>query len=130
MNQNEESTQEELFDEEWKVKLNTGGEYILSKKQSWVIQEAIASGNRGIIMFDTFSIPMAYVGEFYRVKRFLGKDRQIADKQKEKAWTEEDRKNAIDRMKSLREKYNKVINNMKVKDFQGYREREKKYYKI
>jgi hypothetical protein len=105
MNQNEESTQEELYEEEWLVKLNTGGEYKLSKKQSWVIQEAIASGNRGIIMFNTFSIPMPYIAEFYRTKRFLKESHQLTGEQKEEAWTEEDRLNAIQRLKEIRDKF-------------------------
>jgi hypothetical protein len=107
MNPNEELTQEmlsDLYDEEWTVKLNTGGQYILSKKQAWVIQEAIASGNRGIIMFKTFSISMPYIAEFYRTKRFLKTDHQLTGQQTEDAWTEDDRLNAIKRIKELKEK--------------------------
>lgn len=129
MSINEESTQEELYEEEWKIKLNTGGEHYLSKKQAWVIQEAIASGNRGIIMFDTFSIPMAYIGEFYRTKRFLKEERQITEKQTEEAWTEEDRKRAIVRMKEIREKLKTIADSKKVSDFKGYKEREKQEFK-
>jgi len=105
MNQNEESMPEELYEEEWKVKLNTGGEYLLSKNQAWVIQEAIASGNRGIIMFKTFSVSMPYIAEFFRTKRFLKEEKQLTGEQKEQVWTEEDRLNAIKRMKELREKH-------------------------
>lgn len=108
MNQKEELMQETLsdeqYDEEWKLKLNTGGEYILSKQQAWIIQEAIASGNRGIIMFKTFSISMPYIAEFFRTKRFIKESRQLTAQQEERAWTEEDRQNAIKRMKEIREK--------------------------
>ena len=128
MNQNEESMQEELFDEEWIVKLNTGGQYSLSKKQAWVIQEAIANGNRGIIMFKTFSIPMPYIAEFYRKARFLNKDHQLTASQKEEAWTEADRLHAVDRMKELREKYNKIIEHTTVAGFKGDEVREKEYF--
>jgi len=106
MNQNEESTQETSseYDEEWKVKLNTGGEYLLSQKQAWVIQEAIASGNRGIIMFKTFSVSMPYIAEFFRVRRFLKADHQLTGQQQEDTWTEEDRLHAIQRIKEIKEK--------------------------
>jgi len=108
MNQNGELTQETLldehYDEEWKVKLNNGGEYLLSQKQAWVIQEAIASGNRGIIMFKTFSISMPYIAEFFRTRRFLKKDYQLTEQQQEETWTEENRLNAIKRIKEIKEK--------------------------
>lgn len=132
MNQNVGSTPEtlsdELFEEEWLIKLNTGGEYRLSKKQAWTIQEAIASGNRGIIMFKTFSIPMPYVAEFYRVKRFLKEERQITGKQTEQAWTEEDRQNAIKRMKEIREEFQKKMDEKNMGSFQGHEEREKREF--
>lgn len=107
MNQNEESMQEELFEEEWIVKLSTKGEYPLSKKQAWVIQKAIASGNRGIIMFSSFSIPMPYIAEFYRTKRYLKEGRQLTGTKTEEAWTEEDRLRAIQRIEELKEKLKK-----------------------
>lgn len=108
MNQNEELTQETLpdnqYDEEWQLTLNTGSNYVLSKNQAWVIQEAIASGNRGIIMFKTFSISMPYIAEFFRIRRFLKADHQLTGQQQEQAWTEEDRLHAIKKMKEMREK--------------------------
>ena len=59
------------YNEEWRVVMNTGGKYILSKIQARILQQAIATGNRGIVMFNTFSIPIPYIAEFFRVKRFL-----------------------------------------------------------
>jgi hypothetical protein len=108
MNQNEESTQETLnedaYEEEWVVKLNTKGEYILSKNQALLVQEAIASGSRGIVMFKTFSISVPYIAEFYRTKRFLKKDHQLTGQQQEEAWTEEDRLNAVKRIQEIKDK--------------------------
>jgi len=104
MNQNEESMQEELFEEEWLVRTNSKEEYRLSKKQAWVIQEAVAKGERGIIMFDSFSISMPYIVDFYRLKRFRKESHQLTTSQKEEAWTEKDRLNAIERIKQLKEK--------------------------
>jgi len=65
------NAEEEKYGEEWRVVLNTGGNYTLGKTQAVILQQAIATGNRGIIMFKTFSISIPYIAEFYRVKRFL-----------------------------------------------------------
>lgn len=108
MNQNGESMQEELYEEEWVLKTNSKEEYRLSKKQAWMIQEAIASGNRGIVMFDTFSISIPYIVDFYRLKRFVKESRQLTSQQQEQTWTEEDRLNALKRVKELKEKLLKI----------------------
>ena len=81
MTQNEALTQEafedEKFDEEWKVVINTGGEYVLSKMQARILQQAVATGNRGVIMFNSFAISIPYIAEFYRVRRFLKGAKQL-----------------------------------------------------
>ena len=59
------------YEEEWRVIINTKGEYTLSGRQARILQREIASGNRGIVMFETFSISIPYIAEFYRVRRFL-----------------------------------------------------------
>ena len=86
--------------------MNNKGEYRLSKKQAWVIQEAIARGERGIIMFGTFSISVPYIVEFFRVTRFIKESHQLTSEQKENAWSEEDRLRAIERVKQLKTKFN------------------------
>lgn len=58
------------FEERWVVILSSGGKYILSKNQARLLQKAIASGNRGVIMFQTFAISIPYIVEFYLEKRF------------------------------------------------------------
>lgn len=71
---NEELTQEtseDKYEEEWVVKITTGGEYRLSRKQALILQQEMAAGKRGVIVFKTFSIPIPYVAEFFRNKRFL-----------------------------------------------------------
>jgi len=62
---------DEAYDEEWLVVMNTKGQYTLNKYQALGLKQEIANGNRGIILFQTFSIPIPYIAEFYRVKRFL-----------------------------------------------------------
>lgn len=74
---------DDKYDEEWKVVLNTGGEYVLSKNQAKILQQAISTGNRGIIMFQTFAISIPYIAEFYRVKRFLRGEKQLPERASE-----------------------------------------------
>lgn len=69
--------EENKYEEEWLVIMNTKGQYTLSKIQAQILQQAIAQGNRGIIMFKTFSIPIPYIAEFYRLHRFLKNTRQL-----------------------------------------------------
>lgn len=76
MTQNQELTPEKFnqdndYEEEWTVVMNTKGKYVLGKAQAKILQQAIATGNRGIIMFKTFSISIPYVAEFYRTRRYL-----------------------------------------------------------
>ena len=75
MQPNAESTlaefEDEKYEEEWTVRVNSGGKYTLSKLQANILQQEIANGNRGIIMFKTFSISIPYIAEFYLEKRFL-----------------------------------------------------------
>lgn len=70
---NEASMPEEYdkYDEEWRVVMNTKGDYTLGKMQAKLLQEEISRGNRGIIMFNTFAISIPYIVEFYRVRRFM-----------------------------------------------------------
>ena len=83
MQQNEALTQdilseeEQKWEEEWMVITNTKGKYTLSKMQAIVLKEAIAKGNRGMIMFETFSISIPYIAEFYRTRRFLKEAKQL-----------------------------------------------------
>lgn len=99
-----EESNEDLYEEEWVVKVMKSGEYRLSKKQAWILQDAIARNEKSIIMFKTFSISLSYVVEFYRVKRFMKASHQLTAQQIEDAWTEKDRLNAIERIKKLKEK--------------------------
>ena len=63
--------EDDKYEEEWLVVINTKGEYTLSKVQARILQQAIAQGNRGIVMFTTFSISIPYIAEFYRTRRYL-----------------------------------------------------------
>ena len=78
---------DEHYEEEWKVVMNTRGQYTLSKFQALILQQEIANGNRGIVMFKTFSIPIPYIAEFYRVKRFIKENRQLSGRSAETPYT-------------------------------------------
>lgn len=62
---------EEKYDEEWMVVLSSKGKYTLSKTQAIILKQEVASGNRATVMFETFAIPIPYIVEFYRARRFL-----------------------------------------------------------
>ena len=66
-----EISSDDGYDEEWKVVMSTKGDYTLNKMQARILQQEMAGGSRGIVMFQTFAISIPYVAEFYRVRRFL-----------------------------------------------------------
>lgn len=68
------------YEEIWVVILNTKGEYRLSKNQGRLVREALARGERGAIVFETFAIPIPYIAEFYREKRFLKEAKQLPER--------------------------------------------------
>lgn len=72
-----ENPDDDKYEEEWLVIMNTRGEYTLSKVQARILQQAIAQGNRGMIMFKTFAISIPYIAEFYRTKRYLKGVKQL-----------------------------------------------------
>lgn len=68
------------IEEEWKVICSTKGEYMLGKIQARILQQAIAQGNRGIVMFKTFAISIPYIAEFYRVRVFLKDEKLLPER--------------------------------------------------
>lgn len=65
-----ETLDDDRYEEEWVVKINTGGEYTLSKIQARILMQSMSAGKREVI-FQTFVIAIPYIAEFYRDKRFL-----------------------------------------------------------
>ena len=80
------SEEEQKFDEEWKVILSNKSEYPLSKLQALVLRQEIASGNRATVMFESFSISIPYIVEFFRVRRFLKDTYQLPAQASEKPY--------------------------------------------
>ena len=70
------------YDEEWKIVMNTGGEYVLSQLQARTIMQAMATGKREV-MFEHYLIAVPYIAEFYRVKRFLRGMAQLPERANE-----------------------------------------------
>jgi len=65
------------YQEEWKVILSSKGRYTLGTLQAKILRQEIANHSRGIVMFETFAIPIPHIVEFYRVRRFLKGARQL-----------------------------------------------------
>lgn len=80
------SNSDDNYEEIWVVVLNTKGIYKLSKNQGRLVREAMARGERGAIVFDTFAIPIPYVAEFYRESRFLKDAKQLPERATEKEY--------------------------------------------
>ena len=83
---NIEELMQEDYDEEWKVIINTKGEYVLGKQQAILLANEIANGNRGTIMFETFAIAIPYIAEFYRTKRFQKGVLELSASAQEEPW--------------------------------------------
>ena len=81
-----EDPDESKYEEEWLVVMNTKAEYTLSKIQAQVLKQAIATGERGIVMFQTFAISIPYIAEFYQVRRFLKGAFQLPARASEKPY--------------------------------------------
>ena len=101
------SKEEQNWEEEWMVILNSKGKYILSKMQAIILKQAIATGNRGTIMFETFAIPIPFMVEFYRVRRFLKDAVQLMERAKEAEYIPMDPKKFA---KLKKEVYKKIGN--------------------
>jgi len=80
------TSNEDDYEEIWVVILNTKGRYELTKNQGRLVREAMARGERGAIVFETFAIPIPYVAEFYREKRFLKGAKQLPARASERPY--------------------------------------------
>lgn len=70
--------EENKYEEEWKVIIGmTKAEYVLSKLQAMILQQAIARKEKAVI-FETFIISIPFIAEFYRTKRFLKGTKQLS----------------------------------------------------
>jgi len=74
--------EDEKYEEEWKVITSTKGEYQLSKIQAMILMQAIARKEKAVV-FETFTIFIPFIAEFYRVKRFLKNNWQLTARAKE-----------------------------------------------
>lgn len=74
------------YEEVWVVILSTKGRYELTKNQGRLVREAMARGERGAVVFETFAIPIPYIAEFYREKRFLKGAKQLPARATEKPY--------------------------------------------
>ena len=108
------------YEEEWVVKINTGAEYTLGKDQARLLQQAIVSGSRGIILFKTFSISIPYISEFERLKRFLKEEYQLPDRAREEPYQPIPKDKWVEVSENLRGKY-PYLQKLRKKDKEGKR---------
>lgn len=73
------------YEEEWKVVMNTGGNYTLSKLQARILMQAMSVGKREVI-FQTFVIAIPYIAEFYRTRRFLKDTHKLPERATEEEY--------------------------------------------
>lgn len=62
--------EDEKYEEEWEVIMSTKGKYTLSKAQARALMNAMAQKER-VVIFQSFTIPVSFVAEFYRTRRYL-----------------------------------------------------------
>lgn len=79
----QETLNEDDYEELWTVVTISKREYPLSKNQARLVQEAMARGDRGAIVFQTFTIPIPYVTDFYRERRFLKNTKALPEQTRE-----------------------------------------------
>lgn len=77
--------------EEWTVVINKT-KYPLNDKESKILKEQIAKGNRGTILFDKFSINIPYIEEFYLSGKYPDESNMIASENKYEVTPEEKQK--------------------------------------
>ena len=78
-------SKEDRYEEEWKVVLVNKAEYSLSKEGAMWLRESMIRGEKRV-MFDSFTIPIAYIVEFFRVRRFLKEEYQLPERASEKPY--------------------------------------------
>ena len=94
------------YEEIWVVIMSTKGEYELSKNQARIVQESLARGERGAIVFKSFAIPIPYIAEFYRKNRFLKNAKQLPERATEAPYEPV----SPEKYKDFREKVGKIFN--------------------
>lgn len=100
MQQKYQEYEDNNIEEEWVVKINTGAEYLLGKYQALLLKQAIGSGQRGVIMFETFAISIPYITEFYRKRRYKVGQNQLPAQASEKPFVPVSR----ERMEEIKKK--------------------------
>lgn len=116
MSANEELMQEELndddYEEEWVAVVNKA-KYDLSKDQALIVKQAMATGERGNVVFDSFVICIPFVSEFYRVRRFLKNAKLLTSKATEEEFIPMDPQKWEEFKKKVYAKVGKPMSNEK-----------------
>lgn len=89
--------------EEWTVVINKT-KYVLNDKESKILKEQIARGNRGTVLFDRFSINIPYIEEFYLSGKYLDDSNMLMSENKYEVSPEE-KKKVEESLKEFRKKF-------------------------
>lgn len=96
---------EDDYEELWTAVTISKREYSLSKNQARLVQDAMARGDRGAVVFQTFTLPIAYVTDFYRESRFLKKTKALPEQTTEAPYIPP----SPERMQKIREEIYKKL---------------------
>jgi hypothetical protein len=97
------------YDEVWEVKINKT-EYLLGEMEAKVLQDAIASGSRGIVQFSEFIINIPFIEEFYLKSRELKKEYQLeGEVDYLPDLSEEERQKNIERIAQMKKDYGLLL---------------------
>ena len=94
------------FEELWTVITVSKREYQLSKNQARLVQEAMARGDRGAIVFQTFTIAIPYITDFYRERRFIKDSKALPGRATEAPYEPV----SPEKYQEFREKVDKIFN--------------------
>jgi len=79
-------SEEDKYEEEWEVIVaDTKARYSLSKNQAIYLKEAISRGEKAVI-FESFTIFIPFIIEFYRKRRYLKEAKTLPAKATERPY--------------------------------------------
>jgi hypothetical protein len=91
------------YGEEWVV-VTDKEQHILNEKQIELLREADKAGHRGIVWFEEFAIPIPYIKDIYRIRRWV-KNQLLEGKVEELEMTPAQREKIEKKIKIIRQKH-------------------------
>lgn len=91
------------YTEEWTAVVNNS-KYILNESQANLLKQAIATNNRGVILFPEFAINLAYLEEFYLSNKIYDK-KVLLNSENEREITDEEKRRLTIQIAEFRRKF-------------------------